>query len=163
MIRQGDAVVYKNKGMFKVHNVGTLDFSHVSRGKEYYTLQSIIDAKERAYVPIDDQTSIRKPMNHSEAMELINRLDKIEILWVQNEKLRERDYRDCIAKNSPEGWIKVLKTLNERTKSRGSATMMDKKYRQMLEHALYSEFSYALGIPIDKVGEFIAEQLQKND
>ncbi len=38
---------------------------------------------------------------------------------------------------------------------------MDKKYQQLLEHALYSEFSYALGIPENKVEGFINEQRKK--
>ena len=37
----GEVVVYKCKGMFKVEDVGTLNFSFVDRRKKYYTLQSL--------------------------------------------------------------------------------------------------------------------------
>ena len=37
---------------------------------------------------------------------------------------------------------------------------MDKKYQMLLEHALYSEFSYALGMPQGQVPEFIAEHVK---
>ena len=94
------------------------------------------------------------------ALALICRMPDIETLHVKNEKLREQEYKDCISGYSPEGWVKVLKTAYSRTKSRGSVTSVDKKYQMLLEHALYSEFSYALGMPEGQVPEFIAEHVK---
>lgn len=161
MISQGEAVVYKCKGIYKVEAVGTLDFSFVDRKKVYYTLQSLQDEKDKAYVPTDDETNLRKPMEKEEAVRLIRRMEDIDVLWVQNEKLREREYKECISGYTPESWIRVLKTLYRRTKSRGGITSMDKKYRQLLEHALYSEISYVLDVPESEVENFIREQIGK--
>ena len=160
MLSRGDAVVYKCRGLYKVEDIGTLDFYFADRKKSYYTLQSMDDAKDRAYVPTDDETNIRKPVSRREALELISRMPEIEVLRVRNEKLREQEYKDCISGYSPEGWVKVLKTAYSRTKSRGSVTSVDKKYQMLLEHALYSEFSYALGMPEGQVPEFIAEHVK---
>ena len=41
MLSRGDAVVYKCRGVYKVEEVGKLDFSFVDGKKDYYTLQSI--------------------------------------------------------------------------------------------------------------------------
>lgn len=161
MHNQGDAVVYKCKGVYRVEDVGTLDFTFADRQKKYYTLQSVANAKDRAYVPIDDDTNIRKPIEREAVLGLIKRMDDIEILWVRNEKTREQEYKDCISGYVPENWIRVLKTLYRRTEHRGGVTSMDKKYQQLLEHALFSEFSYALGIPENKVEGFIYEQRKK--
>lgn len=158
MIHQGDAVIYKCKGVYTVKEVGTLDFAFADRKKEYYTLQSLGDERDQVYVPISDDTSIRRPMEKEAVLHLIGRIDEIEMLWVANEKMREKEYKDCISGYAPESWIRVLKTLYKRTERRGSITSMDKKYRQLLEHALYSEFSYALGIPENMVESFIQEQ-----
>lgn len=160
-MNQGEVVVYKCRGMYKVEEVGTLNFGSVDRKKKYYTLQSLDNSKDRAYVPTDDQVKIRKPVSKEEAIGLIHKMDDIDVLWVQNEKMRERDYKECISEYSPENWVKVLKTLYRRTKSRGSITTMDKKYQQLIEHALYSEFSFALGIPEDHVGNYIKDELEK--
>ena len=157
MLGRGDAVVYKCRGLYKVEDIGTLDFSFADRKKNYYTLQSMDDAKDRAYVPTDDESNIRKPVSRQEAMDLISRMPEIDVLRVKNEKLREQEYKQCIADYCPENWVKVLKTLYKRTKSRGSVTSMDKKYQMLLEHALYSEFAFALGIPTGEMQEFIAE------
>ena len=44
MLSRGDAVVYKCRGLYKVEDIGTLDFSFVDNSKQYYTLQSVEDA-----------------------------------------------------------------------------------------------------------------------
>lgn len=159
MLRRGDAVVYKCRGLYKVEDIGTLDFSFADRKKKYYTLQSVEDERDRAYVPTDDESNIRKPVSREEALSLIERMQDIEVLKVKNEKLREQEYKDCIADYCPENWVKVLKTTYNRTKSRGSITSVDRKYQLLLEHALYSEFSFVLGIPAGQMTQFIEEHV----
>ena len=121
------------------------------------------DSRDRAYVPTDDESNIRRPVSREEAMDLISRMPDIEVLRVKNEKFREQEYKNCIADFCPENWIKVLKTLYKRTQSRGSITSMDKKYQMLLEHALYSEFSFALGIPANRMTQFIAEHTKREE
>ena len=164
-MNKGEVVVYKCKGMYTIESVGTLNFTFADRKKIYYTLQSLDDDRDKAYVPVEDDVNIRKPLSRDEAMELIHRVDDIDVLWVQNEKLREREYKECISKYSPEDWVRILKTLYKRTKSRGSITSMDKKYQVLIEHALYSELAYALRISASEVEKFIQDtvELQKNE
>jgi RNA polymerase-interacting CarD/CdnL/TRCF family regulator len=154
----GEVVVYKCKGMYKVEEVGTLNFAFADRKKKYYTLQSLGDSRDRAYVPLDDKVNIRKPVSKEDALNLIHKVDDIDELWVQNEKMREREYKDCISNYQPKEWVQILKTLYKRTKDRGSVTSMDKKYQQLIEHALYSELSYVLELPLNHVEQFIREE-----
>ena len=138
MLSRGDAVGYKCRGVYKVEEVGKLDFSFVDGKKDYYTLQSI-----------------RRPVSEQKAKELLDHLAEVGILNVKNEKYREQEYKDCISSFCPENWVKVLKTLYSRTKRRGSMTSMDKKYQMLLEHALSSEMNYVLGIPAGEMTELI--------
>ena len=133
MLSRGDAVVYKCRGLYRVEDVGTLDFSFVDNNKQYYTLRSVDDAGDRAYVPAGDATNIRRPVSREEALALIRRMPEIEILQVKNEKFREQEYKECIADYCPENWVKVLKTTYKRTKSRGSMTSLDRKYQTLLD------------------------------
>ena len=155
MLSRGDAVVYKCRGVYKVEEVGKLDFSFVDGKKDYYTLQSIDNQRDKAYVPIDDDKNIRRPVSEQKAKELLDNLAEVGILNVKNEKYREQEYKDCISNFCPENWVKVLKTLYSRTKRRGSMTSMDKKYQMLLEHALSSEMNYVLGIPTGEMTELI--------
>lgn len=152
MLQKGDKVVYKCRGIFRVDQVGRLNFSFVDRKKEYYTLSSVQDEKEIVYVPVlEENTVLRTPMTEGEAMDLIKDEENTEVLWVYNEKLREQEYKKCISTYDPKEWIRILKTLYLRTKKRGSVTSMDKKYQQVAERALYSELSHALQIPLEQV------------
>ena len=162
MLSRGDAVVYKCRGMYKVEEIGTLDFSFADSKKKYYTLQSIENAKDKAYVPTDDEKNIRRPVSFEEAKHLLDCVDKIEVLSVKNEKFREQEYKDCISDFKPENWVRVLRTLYTRTKRRGSMTSMDKKYQMLLEHALYSEFAFALGIPASEMQQFIEDHAERS-
>ncbi len=146
-----------------MEEIGTLDFLYSDSGRIYYTLQSVEDSGDRVYVPADDETHIRRPVSREEALTLIGRMPDIETLHVKNEKLREQEYKDCISGYSPEGWVRVLKTAYSRTKSRGSVTSVDKKYQMILEHALYSEFAYALGMTEGQVPGFIAEHVKTKE
>ena len=51
MLSRGDAVVYKCRGVYKVEEVGKLDFSFVDGKKDYYTLQSIVMLNMPAFHP----------------------------------------------------------------------------------------------------------------
>ena len=82
------------------------------------------------------------------------------LLDIKNEKFREQEYRECIADFCPENWVRVLKTTYNRTKTRGSITSLDRKYQMMLEHALYSEFAFALGIPASEMQQFIEDHAE---
>ena len=161
MLSRGDAVVYKCRGMYKVEEIGTLDFSFADSKKKYYTLQSIEDAKDKAYVPTDDEKNIRRPVSFEEAKHLLDCVDKIEVLSVKNEKFREQEYKDCISDFRPENWVRVLRTLYTRTKRRGSMTSMDKKYQMLLEHALYGEMQYVLGISAAELSGLLTSNLAK--
>ena len=160
MLSRGDAVVYKCRGLYKVEEIGTLDFSFVDNEKQYYTLQSVEDAADKAYIPTEDESNIRRPVSREEALTLIGRMPQIEELEIKNEKFREQEYKECISGYSPEDWVRVLKTAYARTKSRGSITSVDKKYQMMLEHALYSEFAFALGIPASEMQQFIEDHAE---
>ena len=159
MYSRGDAVVYKCRGMYKVEEIGTLDFPFADSKKNYYTLQSMEDERDRAYVPTDDEKNIRRPVSREEAAGLLKRLPDIEMLDIRNEKTREQEYKDCIADAIPEGWVRVLKTVYERTRARGGMTSMDKKYQMLLEHALYSELSYVLELPAQEVTSLVHASL----
>jgi RNA polymerase-interacting CarD/CdnL/TRCF family regulator len=160
---KGEVVAYKYKGMYRVKDIGTLGFTLANRKKKYYTLQSIDNATDRAYVPTDDKVNLRKPMSRAEVFKLIREMDDIEIIGVKNERTREKEYMECIADNRVKGWMKILKTLSTRSESRGMVSSMDKHYQQLAEHALYSELSYVLDIPTNKVIKFLLDEKENNN
>lgn len=140
--------------------IGTPEFL-TGGSKTYYMLRMIDNAGDRVYIPTNDEHSIRKPVSREDAMELIGRMRMIQAVSVKNEKFREQEYKNCISDYCPESWVKVLKTIYSRTKQRGNITSLDRKYQSLLEHALYSEFSFVLGIPEREIPGFIEQSTEK--
>ncbi|MGN0399744.1 MAG: CarD family transcriptional regulator [Blautia sp.] len=126
MMQAGETVVYKCRGLYEIQEVGPLNFRGADRKKMYYTMQSVSDKKEKVYVPVEGDHGLRKPANKEEVLELIDSMDAIELLWIQNERMREREYKACISSCKCEEWVKILKTLHNRTNRRGMITSMDK-------------------------------------
>ena len=93
MLSRGDAVVYKCRGVYKVEEVGKLDFSFVDGKKDYYTLQSIDNQRDKAYVPIDDDKNIRRPVSEQKAKELLDNLAEVGILNVKMKSTENRNTR----------------------------------------------------------------------
>ena len=96
MLSRGDAVVYKCRGVYKVEEVGKLNFSFVDGKKDYYTLQSIDNQRDKAYVPIDDDKNIRRQVSEQKSKELLDKLTEVDVLNVKNEKYREQEYKGSI-------------------------------------------------------------------
>ena len=160
MIGEGDMVVYRNRGMFRVERIGKLDFSGVDKKKDYFTLKSVENPRETVYIPAEEK-NVRRPIGREAAMDLIQGIDEAETVWVPNERMREQEYKKCIASGECKDWIRILKTLYGRAKKRGSMTTMDKKYQELAERALYSEFAFALHIPEREVKEYVKEHTEK--
>lgn len=156
MVEQGDMVVYRNRGMFRVERVGKLDFAGADHKKDYLTLKSMENPRETVYIPAENR-NVRRPIDRETAMELIRNLDKTETLWVPNERMREQEYKKCISSGDCRDWLRILKTLYGRAKSRGSMTVMDRKYQELAERALYSEFSFVLCMSGQQVKECLKE------
>ena len=154
MIEQGDMVVYRNRGIYRVERIGKLDFSGIDKKKDYFTLQSMDNPRETVYVPAADE-KVRKPVTKEQAMELISETEEEEAFWVPNERMREQNYKQCMASGSCREWIRILKTLYGRAKRKGTITTVDRKYLEMAEKALYSEFSYVLGISEKELRESV--------
>ena len=96
MLSRGDAVVYKCRGVYKVEEVGKLDFSFVDGKKDYYTLQSIDNQRDKAYVPIDDEKNIRRPVSEQKAKELLDNLAEVGILSEATEN-QDFSFNSCRA------------------------------------------------------------------
>ena len=154
MIEQGDMVVYRCRGMYRVEKIGKLDFSGVDKKKDYFTLRSVENPKETVYVPAEED-KVRKPVTREQAMDLMSEVQEEEELWVPNERLREQTYKQCMASGDCRDWIRVLKTLYGRAKRRGTITTVDRKYQEIAEKALYSEFSYVLGMSENELREHV--------
>ena len=164
MYKAGDFVVHKIDGLCRISEISTLDMPDSDSSTEYYFLVPTESPSSKIYVAVGSgESSLREPISHDEAVQLIDSLPEIEQLPVPNEKLRQSAYNQALIQNDCQTLFSLIKTTYARKAerlSRGrSATSMDERFLKSAEKALYSELSYALGMKPDKITDYITSRL----
>ena len=166
MFQVNDLIVYGNHGVCKVENVGTLSISMADKQKQYYTLRPVYQHESVIYAPVDNnKTIMRFVLSKEEVEDLIQDIPNIESAWVGNERERETQNRTALQTCDCRELVKIIKTLYNRKKSRiqdgKKVTVVDEKYFRQAEEQLYGELAFALEMPKDEVGAYIADSIEQ--
>ena len=162
MFSVGENIVYGNSGVCRVESIGVLDSPGMPQDKEYYTLSPIYSKGSKIFTPVDNNKIImRAVLDRTEAQELIDNIDKIEAMWISDEKSRELEYKEAIKACNCEELVKIIKTIYLRMQDRiangKKITASDEKYFRLAEDRLYGELAVSLDIPKEEVKEYIIE------
>ncbi len=166
MHQVGEYIVKAFDGVCKVEDILHPQMSGIEKDRMYYLLIPVDDPAGKIYLPLDTtDSSLRKVMDEAEARSLIGRVTEIDVLEVENERLREQCYKDAIRSCKPETWISLIKLIRLRKESRivqgKKATVLDERYFKMAEGKLYSELGFALQLTKEEVQEQLKD-LWKN-
>jgi CarD family transcriptional regulator len=166
MFKVNDVVVYGNQGVCEIVSIGTLSMSMVDKSKKYYTLRPYYHKDAAVYVPVDNVTTVMRPViSKKEAESLIKRIPDIENAWIINEQEREDQYKSALRTCDCEELIKIIKALFKRKKTRIDAgkkvTVVDERYFKAAENQLYEELAFALKMDKRDVGDYIAKSIKK--
>ena len=135
--------------------------------KLYYLMKPIEDEKEKIYVPVSNADSrLRLCMTKKMAWSLIKRIPEIPTAWVNNEKMREQNYKEAVKANEPEALVSIIKMIYQRNQKRlaqgKKCTATDARYFQTAENLLYMELGVALGKPRQEICETIIEYINQS-
>ena len=166
VFEKGEYVVAGGKGVCQVADVATLELPGVDKNRSYYILKPVYVSGSTVYIPVDTaEESMRRILTREEAGKLIENIPEIPSITIGNDKLLEQEYRGCARANSCEEWVKVIKTIYLRKKSREEVgrkvTAVDAKYSRIAEDNLYGELSVVLKIPKNEVEDYITEEIHK--
>jgi CarD family transcriptional regulator len=101
--------------------------------KTYYELVPKEETTAKVFVPIDiAEKRIRAAMNMDEAWRLIKEIKAVDEALVENEKEREKFYKEVINSRDPKQLISVLKTLYIRRQKYNSALSIKSEIPQNL-------------------------------
>lgn len=164
MFETGDYVVYGHNGICQVMGVTTMDMPGIQKDRLYYILRPEGQKEGKIFTPVDnDKMVLRKVMKKEEAEALIAEIPLIDILEVTDDKRREEMYKECIKSCECRELIRIIKTIYLRKQERLSqgkkVTAVDERYLKMAEDNLYSELSILLGVPKNKMVEYISSRL----
>ena len=163
MFEIGEYVVCGAKGVCQIRDITHIDMS-ADKEKLYYVLAPAGDKNGTIYVPTDSEKIImRRTISKEEAERLIDELPQIELLWVPDDKQREETYKEALRTCDYHAWVSIVKTLYQRKKERlaqgKKATAVDERYMKAAENGLYGELSLTLGVPREKMEDYIRERL----
>lgn len=166
MYQEGTLLVHPTYGVCEIVQIGKVEMNHIKNERIYYTLVPLYDSKSKLYIPTDsDGLGLRPVMTKECAQELINRLSEIEPLSVQNEKEREKVFKELLKSGDCEDISRVIKTLYLRKQARllagKKAVSLDEKYLYIAREHLYGELAVSLGIDKDGVEEYITKCIEK--
>jgi CarD family transcriptional regulator len=168
MFNIGEYIVYGNRGVCEVADVGKMSMSAMDKDKLYYTLVPVYARGSKIYSPVDNQkVAIRPIISQQEANDLIDSMPSIGYVEDVDDKKREVIYKDAIRTDKCEELIKVIKTLNKRREIRLAGgkkfTAVDERYYNSARDCLYGELAIALDINVDDVEDYIHDRIDSDN
>ena len=163
----GDLVSKPVTAICKIKDILYLNPQDERNNKLYYLMKPIEDEKEKIYVPVSNADSrLRLCMTKKMAWSLIKRIPEIPTAWVNNEKMREQNYKEAVKANEPEALVSIIKMIYQRNQKRlaqgKKCTATDARYFQTAENLLYMELGVALGKPKQEICETIIEYINQS-
>ena len=163
----GDFVSKPVTGICKIEDILYLNPQDERNNKLYYLMKPIEDEKEKIYVPVSNADSrLRLCMTKKMAWSLIKRIPEIPTAWVNNEKMREQNYKEAVKANEPEALVSIIKMIYQRNQKRlaqgKKCTATDARYFQTAENLLYMELGVALGKSKQEICETIIEYINQS-
>lgn len=164
MFEIGDYVVHGNNGVCRVEDIQTMD-GVGGMTRTYYTLVPIYTSGSKLFVPTDSKKVVtRSVMTKKEAEELLKEWDKLETLWVENDKKREEVYKEALRSCDSRQWIRLIKTSYERNQTRmkqgKKATTSDERYLHMAEDNLFGELAIPFEMTKGEAEDYFVAQLR---
>lgn len=165
MFELGTMLVHPTYGVCEVVHIGRIDMKNVKDERLFYTLVPLYDSKSKLFIPTDsDGLGLRPVMTKESALELVASLPAMEPITVQNEKEREKVFKEMIRGGNCEDISRIIKTLYLRKKARlaagKKAVSLDEKFLFMAREQLYGELAVSLGIEKNGVEDYIAQSIE---
>ncbi len=158
-------MVHGNSGGCKVEAIQTMDGIGADKKRTYYTLVPIYSTGSKLFVPTDsDKVVTRAVMTKNEATELLEEWDKIETLWIENDKKREEVYKSALRSCDSRQWVRLIKTSYQRNQSRikngKKATTSDERYLHMAEDNLFGELAIPFQMTKGEAEDYFITQIK---
>ena len=163
----GDLVSKPVTGICKIDNILYLNPQDEKNNKLYYLMKPVEDEKEKIYVPVSNSDArLRLCLAKEEAWNLIKRIPEIPTAWINNEKMREQNYKEAVRANNPETLVAIIKMIYQRKQKRlaqgKKCTATDARYFQIAENLLYMELGVALGKPKKEICKTIIAYINQS-
>lgn len=166
MFEIGEHIVYGINGICRVADVGPSPYDPTDTRTFYLLIPVNNHTSSSIYTPVDNvRVPMRRLMTRAEIDALVAALPEIEMLQIPVEKQRREVYRATIHELRPEGYVRVIKTVNRRRRDLAAAhkhfPVTDLEYGRLARHLLCSECAHVLGLTEDEADAYLLSALQE--
>lgn len=160
MYQINDLIIYGNRGVCMVEDIGIPSISGIDKNQQYYILIPVDSKGSVIYTPVDNsKISMRSIITIEKAQELLDNIQSIPIFEVDNERFVDDIYKRAINSNVCEELIKVIKTVYSRQQSKVSRGkklgQTEERYMKLAEDLLYSELAIVFDKPKEKMKTYV--------
>lgn len=165
MLNLNSLVIYGNNGVCNVSDI--IEENFTGETQKYYILKPVKNKSYNIYLPLNNEQLLKKAkeiLSKDEVYELIDNIENEESIWIDNERVRNNEYKEILQKCDRRELFKLIKTLREKEQERMEK---NKKLRYTDEHImnnakdiLFEEFAYVLQIERDEVERFILNRIK---
>lgn len=163
MYKINDFIMYNTTGVCKITDIrqGKL-FNDIET--RYYVLHPVFENNASSIMISTDNTRVkmRRIISKNDVLALIDAFPAIDTGWINDNKLRCAKHKEYLLSGSCEEWVKLFKTLKlkkrEKEESNKTLSPTDEATMKYAEKLLYQEFSVALNIPVNDVGNYILQR-----
>ena len=164
MFQVGEHIVYGINGICRVAEVGPSPYDKEDTRTFYLLIPVNNPMSSTIYTPVDNErVPMRRLMTREEIDALIAAMPEIETLTVPVEKQRREIYRAEIGGLDPQGYVKVIKTVQRRraelTAAHKHFPVTDLEYGRLAKHLLCSECGHVLGMSEEDADAYIAARI----
>lgn len=165
MFEEGAYVIYGSSGVCRIEKITKLDIPGIDNTKLHYVLVPLNNMGSRIYSPIDNtKVMMRGILTEGEVWQLINEIPNLDELEIENDRMREKTYKEAMQTCVPKEWVRLIKTIYQRAEERKASgkkiTAVDERYLKTAKDTLYSEISLAIHKDKEDIEEIIASAYQ---
>ncbi|HAB59536.1 MAG TPA: hypothetical protein DCE48_02275 [Lachnospiraceae bacterium] len=153
MYQVNDVIVYGNNEVCKIETIDIPDF--IETTEKYYYLRPLSNPASILYVKTTNtQKPMRNILSKENAEDLLSELPTIEALYNQNDKVREKEFRDIIRSCDCKQLLQMLKGILLEKKLKETTgkklSLNDEQNFHKVESCLANEFSEIFHISVEQ-------------
>lgn len=161
MFKVGEYLVYKRD----VCKLIEIKYNYLNNN-DYYFLTPLLDNSLKIEVPISNDKGIFRPLiSKKRVNEIIKEIPKVEVLYCDDSRLIENEYKILINSGELIDLVKIIKTAYSRNKEKidkkKKTNDKDNDYLRLAEKYLYQEFSIVLDMSYDETKKCVIDEVNK--
>ena len=166
MYKINDYIFYGNSGVCMIKDICTPQINGINKDKKYYVIEPVYSKGNIIYTQIDNQTKIiRTLISKEEAIELIEQIPSIKMIWISDNKAREETYKEGMKCFDSYECVKIIKSIylrgQEKSVEGKRLSSLDEKYKHLAEDCLYGELAVILDLPKEEIQNFVMEKINQ--